>query len=102
MKADIEAQIQAIFHDREVYPAGAYEPVSITNVKWNGQMDNFIVQYKLAESTYTFHYDNKNHDASIHADPVEQLKAEVAYVIRMCERGIGAKVYHPCTAITLR
>ncbi|KOO42721.1 hypothetical protein [Priestia koreensis] len=101
MKADIEAQIQAIFHDREVYPAGSYKPVYITDVKWNGQMDHFIVQYKLSESTYTFHYD-KNHDASIHANPVEQLKAEVAYVIRMCERGIGAKAYYPCTTITLR
>ena len=103
MKNIKHEKIQDIFNSIVIYPEYTETPIKITQYSWNGNLEDFIVEYYVNQERLVFQY-NKDlaaeKDANyLHLDPFEQLEQEVKYIKRMYERGIGAKECYPFTNI---
>ena len=106
METNIPEKIYEIFNSVEIFSEYSSESIKIKEFFWNGDPDNFIVEYVINQTTYIFHYNNQiaSEIDSIYLkksllSPLDQLEFELNYIKRMYERGIGSKEYYPFTNI---
>ena len=103
MEANIQEKIHEIFNGVEIFSEYSSESIKIKEFFWNGDLNNFIVEYAINQTRYIFHY---NHQIASEINSIylknsalAQLEFELNYIKRMYERGIGSKEYYPFTNI---
>lgn len=103
METNIQEKIRDIFNSVEICSEYSSESIKIKDFYWNGNLDNFIVEYSINQTRYIFHHNNQiaSEINSIYLKncPLDQLEFELNYIKRMYERGIGSKEYYPFTNI---
>jgi hypothetical protein len=103
MQTNIQEKIHEIFNGVEIFSEYSSESIKIKEFFWNGDLDNFIVEYAINQTRYIFHYNHQiaSEINSIYLknSPLAQLEFELKYIKRMYERGIGSKEYYPFTNI---
>lgn len=103
MVDNLQQKIKELFESIKIRSTYSSDVITIDKFMWNGDYVDFLVEYYIGDTKYIFHYNKqiakKGDKKGLEINPYTQLKAELMYIKRMYERGIGAKEYYPFTSI---
>ena len=95
METNIQEKIRDIFNSVEICSEYSSESIKIKDFYWNGNLDNFIVEYSINQTRYIFHHNNQiaSEINSIYLKncPLDQLEFELNYIKRMYEEELAPK-----------